>query len=89
MFDLLLKNGLVVDGSGSPAVKADIGINGGKITAVSPSLAGEAAKMVDLAGRIAAPGFIDIHRHADEALFRPGFGEAELRQGITTIVNGN
>ena len=89
MFDLLLKNGLVVDGSGSPAVKADIGINGGKITAVSPSLAGEAAKTIDLAGRIATPGFIDIHRHADAALFRPGFGEAELRQGITTIVNGN
>jgi N-acyl-D-aspartate/D-glutamate deacylase len=45
--------------------------------------------MVELQGETAAPGFIDIHRHADAAVFKPGFGEAELRQGITTIVNGN
>jgi N-acyl-D-aspartate/D-glutamate deacylase len=89
MFDLLLKNGLVADGSGSAAVKGDIGITGGKIAAVAPALSGDATEVIDLEGRLAVPGFIDIHRHADAALFRPGFGEAELRQGITTIVNGN
>ncbi|GHV44070.1 dihydroorotase [Spirochaetia bacterium] len=89
MFDLLLKNGLIADGSGSPAQKGDIGIKGGKIAAVAVALTADAAKVIDLEGRTVAPGFIDIHRHADAALFRSGFGEAELRQGITTVVNGN
>ncbi len=44
---------------------------------------------LDVTGRLVTPGFIDIHRHADAALFREGFGDAELFQGLTTIVNGN
>ncbi|MDR2133731.1 MAG: amidohydrolase family protein [Treponema sp.] len=89
MFDLLLKNAFVMDGSGKPGFPGDIGVRDGLIEAVAPRLEGSAVRTVDLQGRIAAPGFLDIHRHADAAVFRPGFGEAELRQGITTIVNGN
>jgi N-acyl-D-aspartate/D-glutamate deacylase len=89
MFDLVLKNALVLDGSGAAAFTGDVGVMGGRIAAVEPRLEGEARQTIDLEGRIAAPGFIDIHRHADAALFRPNFGEIELRQGITTIVNGN
>jgi N-acyl-D-aspartate/D-glutamate deacylase len=88
VFDLLLKNAFIVDGSGGPGFSGDIGVSNGKIEAAAPGLGGEAQQVIDLRGKIAAPGFIDIHRHADAALFRPGFGEAELRQGITTIVNG-
>ena len=89
MFDLLLTNAAVVDGSGAAAYPANVGVSGGKIAAISPGLDADALRRIDLDGRILTPGFIDIHRHADAALFRPGFGRAELFEGITAIVNGN
>ncbi|MDR2185676.1 MAG: amidohydrolase family protein [Treponema sp.] len=89
MFDLLLKNGRIVDGTGTPAFKGDLGISGGRIAALEPRITGDAGRIIELDGEMVAPGFVDIHRHADAAVFRPGFGEAELRQGITTIINGN
>lgn len=94
MFDLLIKNGVIVDGSGRQAFPGSVGILGGKITAVIPekedSLKGvRAERVIDVKGKYVTPGFIDIHRHADAAVFREGFGELELRQGLTTIVNGN
>jgi N-acyl-D-aspartate/D-glutamate deacylase len=89
MFDLLIKNGCIIDGSGKPGFTGDIGVRDGRIEAVAPRVEGGAARIIELDGELAAPGFIDIHRHADAAVFRPGFGESELRQGITTIINGN
>ncbi|MCL2856315.1 MAG: amidohydrolase family protein [Oscillospiraceae bacterium] len=89
MYDFLFTNASVIDGSGAAPYTADIGVSDGKIVAISPSLQVDASRKIDLDGRILAPGFIDIHRHADAALLRPEFGEAELFQGITTIVNGN
>jgi len=74
-------------GSGGAPFRADIGIRSGKIAAVGSC--GEAAQTLDAAGRYVTPGFLDIHRHGDAAVFRPGFGRAELRQGLTTIVNGH
>lgn len=64
-------------------------ISGGRIAAIGDLSAASAAHVIDAAGRTVTPSFIDIHRHADAALFRPGFGAAELCQGLTTIVNGN
>lgn len=87
MFDCVLKNGRIVDGTGAQTYTADIGIRDGKIAAIGHLDARENIR--DLNGMNVAPGFIDIHRHADAAVFRPGFGEAELRQGLTTIINGN
>lgn len=89
MYDLLIRDGLIVDGSGAEAFHGDVAIQGGKITAVSSTLNGAAKKTIRAAGQVAAPGFIDIHRHADVNLFSDIFGEAELRQGLTTIINGN
>lgn len=89
MYDLLIRGGTVVDGSGGAAISADVAVLDGKIAAVAPHIEGGAARVIDAAGRLVTPGFIDIHRHADARLFSPGFGEAELRQGLTTIVNGN
>lgn len=89
MFDCVIKNGLIVDGSGSPAFHGDVGLHNGKITAVAPALKGSAAKTIDASGRCVAPGFIDIHRHADVNLFLPTFGQTELCQGLTTVINGN
>ncbi|MDR0450550.1 MAG: amidohydrolase family protein [Treponema sp.] len=89
MFDLLIKNARVIDGSGKPGFTGDIGVRDGRIEVLAPRVGGEAGRTIELNGELAAPGFIDIHRHADAAVFRPGFGEAELRQGITSIINGN
>ena len=89
MFDILLRGGTVIDGTGRAAFAADIAIENGKIAAVGQLSCAEARQVVDCTGMTVTPGFIDIHRHADGAAFRPGFGEWELRQGLTTIVNGN
>ena len=89
MFDTILRGGTVIDGTGRPAFPADIGITGGTITAVGDLSAAAAGRTMDVAGRTVTPGFIDIHRHADAAAFRPDYGSLELRQGLTTIVNGN
>ncbi len=89
MFDYLIKNVQILDGSGQEAFPGNVATIGGKIAAVGPALTGESAHTIDGRGRTLTPGFIDIHRHADAALFRPGFGRAELAQGLTTVINGN
>ena len=89
MFDTLLRGGTVIDGTGRAAFAADVAIENGKIAAVGQLSHAQARRTVDCTGMTVTPGFIDIHRHADGAAFRPGFGEWELCQGLTTIVNGN
>lgn len=89
MFDTLLRGGTVIDGTGRAAFAADVAIENGKIAAVGQLSHARARRTVDCTGMTVTPGFIDIHRHADGAAFRPGFGEWELCQGLTTIVNGN
>lgn len=89
MFDYLIKNIQILDGSGSPAFPGSVALSEGKIAAAGPDVTGESAHVIDGRGRTLTPGFIDIHRHADAAIFRPGFGRAELAQGLTTIINGN
>ena len=87
MFDTLICGGTVVDGSGSEPYCADVAIMDGKIAAIGHDL-GDGAQKIDADGFCVTPGFIDIHRHGDAEVFRPNFGKAELRQGLTTILNG-
>lgn len=89
MFDYLIQGAKVADGTGKPAYTADVGIEGGKIAAVGDLRCAEARTILDAKGRWLTPGFLDIHRHGDAALFRPGYGQAELRQGLTSVINGN
>ncbi|WP_101909522.1 N-acyl-D-amino-acid deacylase family protein [Marasmitruncus massiliensis] len=89
MYDLVIRDGTVIDGSGAPGIRADLAIKNGKIAQISRQISESAQQAIDAGGRYVTPGFIDIHRHADINLFLPSFGEAELRQGLTTIVNGN
>ena len=89
MFDYLIQNGQLIDGTGAPAVRTDIAITDGKIAAAGSLKDASAGTVIDAAGKYVTPGFIDIHRHADAAIFRPHFGELELKQGLTTVVNGN
>lgn len=89
MYDYLIQNAMLLDGSGAPAVPGGVAISGGSIAAVGSLPGAEARRTIDAGGRCLTPGFIDIHRHADAALFSPDYGRAELAQGLTTVVNGN
>ena len=89
MFDLIIKNGIVVDGSGKEPFSADIAVKDGKIVKVQDNISDESKEVIDAKGNYVTPGFIDIHRHADVNLFGKDFGKPELHQGLTTIINGN
>src|SRR5262245_25991541 len=65
-FDLLLQRGKVVDGTGNPWFRADVGIRGGKIAAIGDLKGKTAARTIDASGLVVAPGFIDIHNHSDD-----------------------
>ncbi len=85
---LLIRGGTLIDGSGSPAVGADVLVSGEQIAAVAPGIAADAA-VYDASGLVVAPGFVDIHRHPDLKLISDWDGAIELRQGISTVVAGN
>lgn len=89
MIDLLIRDGTVVDGTGRAPYAADVAVENGKIVEVGQLPEAHARRVIRARGKLVTPGFIDIHRHADLAAYRPGFGQPELRQGLTTIVNGN
>ena len=89
MYDYLIKNVLVADGTGRAPYAADVAIAGEKIAAIGDLAGCEAVRVIDGAGRYLTPGFIDVHRHGEAAAFRPGYGKAELAQGLTTVINGN
>jgi N-acyl-D-amino-acid deacylase len=88
MFDILLRGGWVVDGSGTPPTRADVAIDGEHIAAVSHLPAAHAAHEVDATGRYLLPGFVDVHVHADGLADSVEINEAALRQGVTTVVLG-
>jgi N-acyl-D-amino-acid deacylase len=88
MFDILIKNGLVVDGSGTAGFRADVAVAGGRIAEVSPLPSAEAATVIDAAGLVVAPGFIDMHSHADFSLPVCPTADSLVHQGITTAVVG-
>jgi N-acyl-D-amino-acid deacylase len=88
MYELLIKNGRVVDGSGLPAYTADVAIQDGRIAAIG-RIDRPARRTLDAAGRVVAPGFIDPHTHFDAQLLWDGYAKPALSHGVTTIVPGN
>ncbi len=87
-YDLLIRSGRVLDGTGAPARPADVAVVGGRIAAVG-QVEGAAARVVDASGLVVAPGFIDVHSHDDVALIsNPGL-DFKAAQGVTTVVCGN
>lgn len=87
-YDLLLRNGKIVDGTGNPWFVGDVAIKGDKIVAIGRALEGTATREIDAKGLVVAPGFIDMHSHSDYLLLEDGKGESKIRQGVTTEVLG-
>jgi len=89
-FDLVIRGGTVLDGLGSPGAAADVGIRDGRIAAVGRLSGAKASTVLDAAGRVVCPGFIDIHSHTEAgSLLINKKGESMIRQGVTTEVSGN
>lgn len=87
-FDVLIRGGQVIDGSGAPARRADVGVTGDRIIAVGDLSAATAGTVVDATGKYVTPGFIDVHSHAGPGLATPALkhGRPVLAQGITTVL---
>ncbi|XOV88822.1 MAG: amidohydrolase family protein [Pseudomonadota bacterium] len=88
MYDLVIRNGNVVDGTGKPAFIADIGITGDRISGIGADL-GRARQQIDAAGRLVTPGFVDIHTHYDGQATWDSMITPSCWHGVTTIVMGN
>src|SRR5487761_275927 len=87
-YDLLIKNGLVVDGSGMPAFRGDVGVRDGKIVEIG-KLSGVATKTIAAAGRAVSPGFIDNHCHYDAQVTWDPLCTFSPEHGATTVIFGN
>jgi N-acyl-D-amino-acid deacylase len=87
-YDVVIRNGRVLDGSGNPWVRADLGIRDGRIAAMGALGSAQATTVIDAANRYVTPGFIDVHSHAAEGLSRPELRQAKpiVAQGVTTLV---
>ena len=87
-YDLLLKNGRIVDGTGSAWFTGDVAIRGDAIARIAPSIDGPAARTIDVRGSVVAPGFIDIHTHARRGIMQAPTAPNYSRQGVTTVMEG-
>jgi N-acyl-D-aspartate/D-glutamate deacylase len=87
-FDLIVRGGEVIDGTGQPARRADVGVIGDRITAIGDLAAARAGRVVDATGLAVAPGFIDVQGQSGTTLLADGNGESHLRQGITSELIG-
>lgn len=87
--DLLIRNALVIDGTGAPRREADIAIDGDRIVRIGELSGARGRTEIDLGGRVAAPGFIDAHTHDDRLLLSGRDMAPKVSQGVTTVVGGN
>ena len=87
-YDLLITGGSVLNGEGTPAVPADVGIRGGRIATIGDLRTATATRRIDASGLTVAPGFIDMHNHSDYTILVEPKAESMIRQGVTTMVLG-
>ena len=89
MLDIIIRNGSIVDGSGRPRFRADLGVKDGKIALIGDLSESQAGEVIDAAGLAVSPGFIDMHSHSDLSLMAHRRSDSSLAQGITTEVIGS
>ncbi|GAB4148584.1 MAG: amidohydrolase family protein [Planctomycetaceae bacterium] len=87
-YDLLIRNGRIVDGTGNPWFYGDVGVKGDRIVFIGRKATRPAKKIIDASGLVVSPGFIDIHSHSDYLLLEDGHAQSKIRQGVTTEVLG-
>lgn len=87
--DIVIKNGQIIDGTGNPGYRADLGIKDGKIVEIGNLEDMKSKRIIDATGMIVAPGFIDIHTHTERKILKIPSVENYIRQGVTTVVGGN
>ena len=88
MYDLLIKNGTIVDGTGKKRYRADVAVQNGKIARIAPKISEPAQRSLDAEGLIVSPGFIDYHSHSDNAVLLAPDSYNYLEQGVTTQITG-
>ena len=87
-FDLIIRNGRIIDGTGSPWYRGDVAVRGDTIARIAPKIEAAAARVIDATGKVVAPGFIDLHTHARRGIFQVPTADNYVRQGVTTIMEG-
>jgi dihydroorotase/N-acyl-D-amino-acid deacylase len=87
-YDLLIRNGRIVDGTGSPWYRGDVAVRGDTIARIAPRIEAPALRVVDAGGHVVSPGFIDLHTHARRGIFQVPTAENYVRQGVTTLMEG-
>src|SRR3954463_3037116 len=87
-YDLVIRNGRIVDGTGSPWYLGDLAVRNDTIVRIAPRIDAPAARVIDATGKIVAPGFIDLHTHSRRGIFQVPTAENYVRQGVTTLMEG-
>ncbi len=87
-YDLIIRNGRIIDGTGSPWYRGDVAVRGDTIAQVAYSISEPATRVIDAGGQIVSPGFIDMHNHGRENIFKVPTADNYIRQGVTTIIEG-
>ena len=89
MYDIIIRGGAIVDGSGKPSRIGDIALKDGKIAEIGASISGQARETIDAAGALVTPGFIDVHSHYDGQLMWDDKLDSSFSNGVTTVIAGN
>lgn len=88
MFDVIIKNARIIDGTGNSWFHGEIGVKCGKIAKIAAKIEGETQSLIDACGLVVTPGFVDIHSHSDLTILMDPRGQSKIQQGITTELNG-
>ncbi len=88
-YDVIIRNGKIIDGSGNSWYYADVAVKDGKIVLIQKQITGSATKVIDAKGLIVAPGFIDVHGHIESGIFERPTADNYIYDGVTTVITGN